>query len=268
MTSGREDHLIARETVGTNVMNRRQFLLRTAALGLAIPSFSALLAACETNNDADADVDDDEPVEPDEDDEPDDADHDDDDEVEAATPEAEHDPVAMAPELDLETLEAETPDGTLTAQRAENSYVGEIADGRVIGIAFRSEVGAAEDPYNEDEIVVHLYDRQEAALFLGELDDQRAASLQSLEGGYFEATVDLVMEDDVVTGTVTFRDEDSMSFRADAANGAGGVYWAMGDEDWEFRSADWVVLPDGRQWGAVCLPVGDLIVWCAMRAAQ
>ena len=105
------------------------------------------------------------------------------------------------PELDLETLEAETPDGTFQAQRAEDAFVGEIADGRAIGIAFASEVDI---PADEDEIVVRLYDRQRAAVMVGSIDDQGNALLRSMEGSDFDATVALTLHDDAVTGTVTY----------------------------------------------------------------
>lgn len=269
--AGRNSRLV--ESACTIPMNRRQLLRRGVALGLTVPVFSALLSACEVNVGVDDDAD--EPtVEPDDDDdvadEPDDDDLDDDDDEDEAEPETDDverdpDPVAMVPELDLETLEAETPDGTLTAQRAEDSYVGEIAEGRVIGIAFRSEIGGPQDAYEQDEIVVHLYDRQEAALFIGEIDEDGAASLQSLDGSYFDATVELVMEDNEVTGTVTFRDEEPTSFTADAASGDAGVYWAVGEEGWEFNTADWVVLADGRQWGVLCIPFPEPDVWCIIR---
>jgi hypothetical protein len=169
------------------------------------------------------------------------------------------------PDLDLATLRAETPEGTLHAERADNSFVGEIAESRVIGIAFRSEVGGPPDVDGRRGIVVHLYDGQDPALLLGELDEQGAASLQTTETAYFDASVDLVLEGDVVTGTATYSDEDPIEFVAPAATGIGGVYWAVGDEHWEHRAADWVVLPDGRQWGALCAPIHPWIIWCAMR---
>jgi hypothetical protein len=169
------------------------------------------------------------------------------------------------PLLDLDSLEAETAEGTLHAQRAENSFVGEVEEGRIIGIAFRSDIGGPPDAGEQREIVVHLYDRQEPALLMGQLDEQGAATLQTDEGGYFDASVDLVMGDDEVTGTVTYRDEDPIPFTAPAATDQGGVYWALGDEDWEIQAADWVVLPDGRQWGAVCMPMEPWLYWCFMR---
>jgi hypothetical protein len=168
------------------------------------------------------------------------------------------------PALDLNTLEAVTPDGTLNAARAASSFVSEIADGRIIGIAFRSEVGGPPDHHGQREIVVHLYDRGEPALLMGDLDERGAASLQSIEGGFFDASVDLVVEDDFVTGTVAYRDEDPIAFIALAAAGDAGVYWAVGEEDWDVRAANWVVLPDRRQWGAVCMPMEPWIYWCIM----
>ncbi len=63
----------------TNQLTRRQVLKRAAALGLAVPSVSALLAACETDDDAVDDVDDEAPAAPDDDDDVDDVEPDDDD---------------------------------------------------------------------------------------------------------------------------------------------------------------------------------------------
>jgi hypothetical protein len=168
------------------------------------------------------------------------------------------------PALDLNTLQAVTPDGILHASRAATSFVSEIADGRIIGIAFRSEVGGPPDQHGQSEIVVHLYDRGQPALLMGELDDRGAASLQSIDGGFFDASVDLVVEDDFVTGTVAYRDEDPIAFIALAATGEAGVYWALGEEDWDVRAANWVILADGRQWGALCGPGVLWIVWCTM----
>lgn len=157
---------------------------------------------------------------------------------------------APPPELDLETLESDTEFGTLQAQRAENSYVGLIDDGRAIGIAFLDEVGAGED----DEVVVHLYDGQSLAIMLGEVDAAGTATLESEELSDFEATADLVVEEYAATGTVTFADEEPTEFAADAATGVAGVYWAHGTDEEPDASGDWVVLADGRQWGCVCPP--------------
>lgn len=159
-----------------------------------------------------------------------------------------------APELDLETLEADTELGTLQAERAENSYVGPIDEGQAIGIAFLDEVGAGENPDLDDEIVVHLYDREDLAIMIGEVNAEDAATLESEERSDFDATVEFIMENDVVSGMVTFHGESSTPFTADAATGAAGVYWAHGTDEEPDVSGDWVVLPDSRQWGCVCLP--------------
>ncbi len=154
-----------------------------------------------------------------------------------------------AMELDLDTLEAETEVGTLQAQRAENSYVGWIDDGEAIGIAFLDDIGAGAD----DDIVVHLYDGQSLAIMLGAIDAEGAATLESEEPSDFEATADLVVGDDAVTGTVTVAVEEPREFTADAATGVSGVYWAHGTEEDPDTRGSWVVLSDGRQWGCACV---------------
>lgn len=158
--------------------------------------------------------------------------------------------------LDLETLTAETEAGTMQAQRADNSYAGLIEEGRVIGVAFLDEIGAGTGQDLRDGIVVHLYEGQELAIMTGALDADGAARLESEELSDFDASVELVMEEDAVSGTATFPGEEPIAFTAEAATVGGvcGVYWAHGSgEDAEAR-ADWVVLPDGRQWGCVCVP--------------
>lgn len=161
---------------------------------------------------------------------------------------------ALMPELDLDTLEAETEYGTLHAELVENSYVGLVGDGRAIGVTFLDEVGAEDLHELDDGIVVQLYNRENLAIALGEVEYAGAVTLETEGRSAFEATVEFVMEEDFVTGTVTFDDEDSTPFTAYAAVGVGGVYWADGTDEESEISCDWVILPDGRQWGCVCLP--------------
>ncbi len=80
--------------------------------------------------------------------------------------------------------------------------------------------------------------------------------LESDEFSDFEATVELVLEDDVVTGSVAFPGEGAIPFTAEAATGDGvcSVYWAHGSDDDPDVSGDWVVLTDERQWGCICIP--------------
>ncbi|MDZ7801865.1 MAG: hypothetical protein U5K81_13890 [Trueperaceae bacterium] len=79
----------------------------------------------------------------------------------------------------------------------------EIDDGRAIGIAFASEVDI---PADQDEIIDRLYDRQQAAVFVGPVDNHGAASLQSFEGSDFDTTVEITLHDDAAIGTVTYVD--------------------------------------------------------------
>lgn len=155
-------------------------------------------------------------------------------------------------ELDLETLEAETEHGTLEAERIDDSYVTSLGEGQAIGIALPAEEGDPE-PTSEQEITVSLYEGGELAPLLGTVDADGEATLESVERSDFDATVELMVEGEAVTGTATFGGEAS-SFTAEAASGVGGVYGAEGtDEDPEV-SGSWVVLPDERQWGCVCIP--------------
>jgi hypothetical protein len=130
--------------------------------------------------------------------------------------------------LDLETLTAETEAGTLQAQRSDNSYAGQIEEGRVIGVAFLDEIGAGEGQELQDEIVVHLYESQELAIMTGELDADGTATLASEALSDFDASVELVMAEDAVSGTATFPGEQPIAFTAEAAttDGLCGVYWA------------------------------------------
>ncbi|MFC7156395.1 twin-arginine translocation signal domain-containing protein [Halomarina halobia] len=207
----------------------RRTLLKASAVGIGTVG----LAGC-TGTDADAPEDDPTPASED-----------------APTPTSED---APASELDLDTLEADTEFGTLRAERAENSYVGLIDDGRAIGIAFLDDVGVGDDRDVDGEIVVHLYDREELAVLIGAVDAEGTATLESGDLSDFDATVELTVEDDAVSGTATFRGESSAPFTAAAATGIAGVYWAHGTDEESDVRGDWVVLPDGRQWGCACLP--------------
>lgn len=162
--------------------------------------------------------------------------------------------MASATKLDLDTLRADTPEGTLRAERADNSYVGSIGDGRAIGVAFLDDVTAGEEQSHQHQIVVYLYDREDLAVMTGELDTDGTATLESGDLSDFDAAVEVMMDGDAVSGTATFPGERPTPFTADAATGIAGVYWAheTGEEP-EVRG-DWVVLSDGRQWGCVCAP--------------
>jgi hypothetical protein len=153
--------------------------------------------------------------------------------------------------LDLDTLEAETEFGTLEAWRLDDTFVGPLDEGQAIGVARLDDVEGG----GPGEVVVYLYDRQSLAVLIGEVDEDGVGTFQSGELADFDATVDLVIDDDVASGTASFL-QQSTPFTASAATGLGGVYWAEGTDENPDVSADWVVLPDERQWGCICLPPG------------
>lgn len=156
------------------------------------------------------------------------------------------------PELNLDTLEAETEFGTLRAQRAETSFVAPLGEGQAIGITFLDGSSSDAEP---QEIFVRLYHRELAGAILGELDAEGRASLTVTSGDLseFDAAVELAITGNVASGTVTLMGE-SNSFTTVAATGVAGVYEAWGADENADARCQWVVLPDGRQWGCICLP--------------
>jgi hypothetical protein len=152
--------------------------------------------------------------------------------------------------LNLETLEAETDFGTLHAERVAQSYVSSLGESRAIGIAFLEE----NNMNSKDGIGVYLYDGDRLAVLTSEDKPEGETTLKGSELSDFDATVELTIKDDVVSGTASFLDEEAKSFTANPAPGDAGVYWADGTEEEPKVSAGWVVLPDSRQWGCVCHP--------------
>lgn len=158
-----------------------------------------------------------------------------------------------AVELNLETLEAETEHGTLEAERLDDSYVTSLGEGRAIGIVLLGEDGEPDQGLEQD-IVISLYEGGQLAPLLGAVDSTGKATLESTGQSDFDATVELSVEGEAITGTVTFSDEEATSFTAEAATGMAGVYWADGTDEDPDASGSWVVLPDERQWGCACVP--------------
>ena len=154
------------------------------------------------------------------------------------------------PRLDLETLEGHSEQlGSFeTAKRAESSYVGLIEEGRAIGIAPLDELAYPEAADRGDTLLVQVYDRDRTAVVAGQPDGTGAATLKS-DVGDFDVTVELEMADEAVVGTVTFPGEEARAFTAEAATGISGFYSSFGSDENPDVGANWVVLPDGRQWG-------------------
>lgn len=165
--------------------------------------------------------------------------------TEASTPQGR----PATPELNLDTLGAETAFGTLRAERAETSFVAPLGEGQAIGITFLD--GAS----RSQEIFVRLYHRELAGAILGELDAEGRASLTVTRGDLseFDATVELTITGDVASGTVTLMGE-SNAFTTAVASGVAGVYEAWGTDENPDTRCQWVVLPDESQWGCICLP--------------
>lgn len=154
------------------------------------------------------------------------------------------------PRLDLETRAGHSEDfGSLgPAERSEGSFVGWIDEGKAIGVAPVVELVYPEAPDDPDVFLVQVYDRDRTAIAVSELEAGSSTTLET-EVGDFDATVELELGGDVVSGTVRFPGEAATTFDAQAATGVGGVYSAFGAEDDPDVGANWVVLPDGRQWG-------------------
>lgn len=161
-------------------------------------------------------------------------------------------PGTTTPTLNLQTLEAETEFGTLEAERADNSYVGQLGEGQAIGIVSLGDITTGNQ--GSEQIVVYLYHREDLAVLIGKVDSDGVGTLESGDLSDFEATVELEMDDEVVSGIATFLDEQTTPFTAEAASGISGVYWAEGTNENPDVTADWVVLSDESQWGCVCFP--------------
>lgn len=147
-----------------------------------------------------------------------------------------------APELNLETLQAETPAGTVTAERkwAENTYVGAVDEDLYVAVSF------PESPDTAQEATVYLCDGEIAAHLTGDV----GAGTNTFEGEVLD--VEFSFADGVVSGAVIQDGEERREFVANEATGDAGLYTAEftfeGDEYRPF----WVVLPDGSQRGQAC----------------
>ncbi len=153
--------------------------------------------------------------------------------------------------LNLQTLEAETTHGTLQAEKAENSYIGSLGEGQAIGISYLNDITTGSQ--DAEQVAVFLYNGEELALLIGEVDSDGVGTLQTGDLSDFDASVELKIKDDTVSGTASFEEEE-VPFTAQKASGNAGIYWAEGTgEDSDVRGY-WVVLSDQRQWGCVCHP--------------
>jgi hypothetical protein len=161
----------------------------------------------------------------------------------AATAAADEGPVT----LDIETLQAETPQGTVTAQEIENAFVGDVTDELFIGIALMDEGSGF---YDDGEVLAYLCDSADVKTWLsGELSGDTTV----LESG--DIRVEFEMADDGITGTVSVDGADLESFTADPAGEDSGLFFARaaGEDEATAYIGGWIVLSANLQrgwWGA------------------
>ncbi len=89
-------------------------------------------------------------------------------------------------------------------------------------------------------MIVSLYEGGELTSLLGTVDSTGEATLASGDQSEFDATVELSVEGEAITGTVTFSDEDPTSCTAETATGLAGVYWADGTDEDPDAGGSWV----------------------------
>jgi hypothetical protein len=160
-------------------------------------------------------------------------------------------PSEMHAELNLQTLEAETAFGTLKAKRAEKSYVGLLEGDQAIGVSYTNDITSGGN--NAAQVAVHLYDGDELAMLIGEVDSNGEGTFESEALSDFDASVKITIKEDAVSGKAFFPGE-TIPFTVQKATGNAGVYWAWGTGQEPDISGYWVVLSDKIQWGCVCHP--------------
>ncbi|MFP9193044.1 twin-arginine translocation signal domain-containing protein [Natrialbaceae archaeon A-CW1-1] len=150
-------------------------------------------------------------------------------------------------ELNLETLEAEIPGGTLQAEPLENTYVGEVTDDLFVGVSFTDD-----DTGQPEEIAAYLCDGNDIAIWLVGEYEVGGVTLADEED-----EVKLAMVDGEFLGAASLADEEGVPFLAAEATGDAGLYQAETEVDEVEVTARWIVLSDGRQRGtSICCAGG------------
>jgi hypothetical protein len=226
-------------------LSRRGFV-KAAAVGV-MATMSGLLAACETDDD-EPDVD---PVDDTADTAEVGADADDD----FTVPHEGFEPFD-APELDLDTLQAEIPGETLQAERYDHAYVGEVTSDLFIGVSLAGGYAMQ----SQQDVTAYLCDGDEISIYLtGTLNAQEATLVSD------EADVEFSVANGEIAGTVTMAGEDPVTFTAAEATDDAGMYVAGTEIEEVEVTSRWIVLPDGRQRGVpiccVVFPSGGWSCW-------
>lgn len=195
---------------------------RLFILLVSIASLAIVLAACTTDSDDDEVVASDDSVAEAAEDVTDTDDQGVEEEADDAV-EEEAESEGAGPEfpLDIETLQVETPRGTLQATELPNTFVGAVTDDLFIGISIPPEGSQ----YAEgSEIIVYVCNSQDVAAFLyGDLSSGEAVS----DDGDIHAFLDI--GDDEITGSVEVNGADAGSFTATPSDDESGVFYALVD---------------------------------------
>lgn len=128
------------------------------------------------------------------------------------------------------------------AENEGEGYVGAVDDALFIGIAVEDEAGAGGDR----RLVAYLCDGEEVSQwFVAEGVEQE----MTLAAG--DNRLELAFGDSGVSGTVALAGREPQAFAAAPATGDAGLYRAEEGFDGVDHVGGWIVLPDGRQQGAV-----------------
>ncbi|MDX1688451.1 MAG: hypothetical protein R3248_10750 [Candidatus Promineifilaceae bacterium] len=128
------------------------------------------------------------------------------------------------------------------AESEGESYVGTVDDALFIGIAVNEEASGE----GERALVAYLCDGEAVSQwFVAERVEQE----MTLTAG--DTRVDLAFSGGGVSGTVALAGQEPRAFEAAPTTGDAGLYRAEESFDDVDHVGGWIVLPDGRQQGAV-----------------
>lgn len=145
--------------------------------------------------------------------------------------------------LDLNTLQADAPEGTYQAEPIDPAYVGAVDSDLFIGISIEGDAGESQ------EVLIYLCDGEYVShWFSGEVDASGSGAFTSEDE--FEISIELEAAGGDLSGTVAFGDESQQSFTATPASGDAGLYRAEETFDGEDYIAGWIVLQNGQQLGS------------------
>lgn len=140
-----------------------------------------------------------------------------------------------------------------TPEAAEmDHFVAAVDDDLFIGVAVAEPGASEEDPRT---VAVYLCDGQTVSQWLIEEVTGQEATLVA-----GDASVDVTIADNGVSGTVALGGGEPQPFTAELATGDAGVYraeWYLGGVDYR---VDWVVLNDGRQRGPIDGKGNDVLI--------